>query len=228
MAEANPSVGVVAAYELEGDEVHLDGLPYPSTMLRGRDVGRLYFLRRKYLFGSPTSLLLRSELIRSRRPFYEERRWPFEDAHACFDLLRSWDLGFAHQVLNYTRRDNESIITPVLGFNFELLMRLTFVVVHGQHYLCEGEYSRCLRDAERRYFLYLAKCACARRRRPRDFWEYHRDGLASINYVLGWKNLWKWIPRAVLEKTWDAFWRRWDQGSRLDLVTDIRSGSLGL
>jgi hypothetical protein len=40
--------------------------------------------------------------------------------------------------------------------------------------------------------------------------------------------LWKWIPRAVLEKTWDAFWRRWDQGSRLDLVTDIRSGSLGL
>ena len=30
LAEAHPTVGIVAAYELEGDEVRLDGLPYPS------------------------------------------------------------------------------------------------------------------------------------------------------------------------------------------------------
>ena len=76
VAEAYPSVGIVAAYELEGDEVHLDGLPYPSTSLRGRDIGRLYFLRHKYLFGTPTSVLLRSELIRSRRPFLKKGDGP--------------------------------------------------------------------------------------------------------------------------------------------------------
>jgi glycosyltransferase involved in cell wall biosynthesis len=214
VAEANPSVGVVAAYELAGDEVHLDGLPYATTHFPGRHVGRLYFLKNKYLFGTPTSLLLRSDLIRSRRPFFEERRWPCEDAHACFDLLKTWDFGFVHQVLTYTRRDNESIITPMRAFNLESLARLTFVVVHGQDYLCEREYSRCLKDAERGYFLYLAKCAWARRREPPNFWEFHRSGLASINYALGWRSLWKWIPRAVLEKAWGAFWRSWDGDSR--------------
>ena len=45
VAEANPTVGIVAAYELEGDEVRLDGLPFPSPRLSGLYVGRLYFLR---------------------------------------------------------------------------------------------------------------------------------------------------------------------------------------
>ena len=118
-----------------------------------------------------------------------------------------------HQILTYTRRDNESIITPMLAFNFELLARLTFVVTHGQDYLGKEEYSRCLKDAERRYFLYLAKCACARRRQARDFWEFHRNGLASVGYSLDWRLLARWIPRALLEKTWDVFWSRWDRSS---------------
>ena len=92
VAEAHPTVGIVSAYELEGDEVRLDGLPYPSPAVSGREICRLYFLEGKYLFGTPTSLLLRSELVRSRDPFYDEtsravRGWP------C--LLRSVeDLGF--------------------------------------------------------------------------------------------------------------------------------------
>ena len=44
VAEADPTVGIVAAYELEGDEVRLDGLPFPSPRLSGLYVGRLYFL----------------------------------------------------------------------------------------------------------------------------------------------------------------------------------------
>lgn len=214
VAEAHPTTGIVSAYQLLGGWVGLVGLPYPSHVVPGRDVCRRYFLKNQYLFGSATSLLLRCELVRSRRPFYEERWWPCEDAHACFDLLKTWDFGFVHQVLTYTRRDNESIITPMRAFNLESLARLTFVVAHGQDYLCEEEYSRCLRNAEQQYFLYLAKCACARHRKTREFWQFHRDGLASINYFLDWRVLGKWIPRALLEKTWDAFWARWDRGSR--------------
>lgn len=211
VAEAHPSVGIVAAYQLEGDRVRLDGLPYPSTKLSGRHVGRLYFIKGTYLFGTPTSVLMRSELIRSRRPFYEERRWPFEDAHACFDLLRTWDFGFVHQVLTYTRRDNASIITPMLGFNLLGLLRLTALVAHGRDYLSEAEYRHCLNDAEQSYFRYLARCACALRRESREFWEFHRSGLASINYSLDGRLLRKWMPRVVLEKLWDAFWRAWDK-----------------
>jgi hypothetical protein len=38
--------------------------------------------------------------IRSRKPFYEERYAPFEDAHAYFDILKHWNFGFVHQVLD--------------------------------------------------------------------------------------------------------------------------------
>jgi len=212
VAEAHRTVGIVAAYELEGEQVCLDGLPYPSPVVSGREVCRLYFLEGKYLFGTPTSLLLRSELVRSRDPFYHECLAPFEDGHACFDLLKTWDFGFVHQVLTYSRRDNESILSRVRPFNLELLIRLSMLVVHGRNFLDAQEFDRCLRDAKRNYFHYLAKCACARHRKSSEFWEYHRSGLAAINYSLGWRLLGKWIPGALLEKTFDTILSAWEKG----------------
>jgi glycosyltransferase involved in cell wall biosynthesis len=211
VAEAHPTVGIVAAYELEGDEVRLDGLPYPSTAVSGRDICRLYFLEGKYLFGTPTSLLLRSELVRSRDPFYDERLAPFEDGHACFDLLRTCDFGFVHQVLTFSRRDNESILSRARLFNLELLIRLTMLVAHGRDFLDAREFERCLKDAERNYLHYLAKCACVRHRKSQEFWEYHRNGLAAINYSLGWRLLGKWIPGALLEKALDTILSSWER-----------------
>jgi glycosyltransferase involved in cell wall biosynthesis len=219
VAEAHPRVGMVAAYELEGDEVRLGGLPYPSPEVSGRDASRLYFLQGKYLFGTPTSLLLRSDLIRSRQPFYDERYAPFEDGHACFDLLKTWNFGFVHQILTYSRRDNNSIISKVRSFGLELFLHFSLLVAHGRDYLSDEEYHRCLRQAEREYFSYLSKCACAVHAESPDFWQFHRKGLASVNYSLDWKLLGKWIPRALLEKIWDTLWMRWDQ------MVDGRSGA---
>lgn len=214
VGEAHPAVGIVAAYELEGDEVRLDGLPYPSPEVPGREVCRRYFLRGTYLFGTPTSLLLRSELIRSRDPFYDERYAPFEDGHACFDLLKTWDFGFVHQVLTYSRRDNGGIVARVCEFGLRPFLHLSMLVAHGKDHLSPQEYDRCLELAERQYFVHLARCACARRREGPGFWEFHRKGLASISYSFDWKKLAKWLPRALIEKTWDAFWTRWDRDPR--------------
>jgi glycosyltransferase involved in cell wall biosynthesis len=213
LAEAHPSVGIVAAYELYGDEVRLDGLPYPSPEVPGRDICRLYYLRKVYLVGTPTSLLLRSELIRSRNPFYDERYAPFEDTFACFDLLRTWNFGFAHQVLTYSRRDNGSIFSQACESGYLHFDHLAIVVTHGQDYLSADEYQRCLKDAEKRYFLFLTRCAL--RGRDQKFWEFHRKSLASIDYFLDWRLLVAWIPRALLEKTWEAFWAGWDKSSRV-------------
>ena len=203
VAEAHPAVGIVGAYELEGDKVSLDGLPYPTPEIPGPQVCRLYFLRDMYLFGSVTSLLLRSELIRSRNPFYDERYIPFEDGHACFDLLRAWNFGFVHQVLTYSRRDNESIISPMRAFRFEFLVRLSMLIGHGRDYLCDEEYNRCLEVVEREYFLFLGRCAL--RGGSQEFWEFHRNGLASLNYSLGWRLLRHWMPSALLVEAAEGY-----------------------
>ena len=213
VAEAHPTVGIVAAYQLEGKHVALDGLPYPCQELSGRETCRLYFLNHVYLFGTPTSLLLRAELIRLKNPFYEERYAPFEDAHACFKLLKTWNFGFVHQVLTFSRLDDKSILSRAREFGLLHLDRFLAVIVHGRDYLSEEEYARCLKASERRYFLYLSRCAL--RGRTREFWELHRNGLASVNYSFNRRKLCKWIPRAILEKTWEAFWSRWDKNSSI-------------
>ncbi len=217
VAEAHPGVGIVAAYRLEGAEVVLDGLPYSSGMFSGRDVGRLYFFHGTYVFGSPTSLLMRSELVRSRNPFYDERYAPFEDGHVCFDLLRAWDFGFVHQVLTYSRWGNAGVMSRVRQFGIGPFVHLSMLVAHGRDYLSGEEYDRCLKRAEREYFLQLAQSACSLHRKTREYWEFHRSGMAAINYSFDWKMLAKWLPRAVIEKAWHAFWRRWDNDFRPDL-----------
>ena len=209
VAEAHPTVGIVAAYQLE-DEIRLDGLPYPSPQVSGRDACRMFFLKGKYLFGSPTSSLIRSEAIRNRRPFYDERYAPFEDGHVCFDLLKAWDFGFVHQVLTYSRYDNGGIMSRVRPFGIGPFLRLSTLVAHGRDYLSAVEYERCLKSAEREYFLQLTKSACTLHPETRDFWTFHRSALASMNYPFNWKKLARWLPRAVLEKAWESFWRRWD------------------
>jgi len=212
LAEKHPRVGIVSSYELEGNRVSLDGLSYLTRELSGREVCRIWFTKGEYFFGSPTSLLMRSELVRSRSPFYDEARTPFEDTHACFDLLRDWDFGFVHQVLTFSRRDNESILQDTRTFGMLYSLHLSTLVIHGRDYLTQDEYNRYLNIAEREYFRYLGKCRF--RGKGEKFWEFHRSQMASIDYSLDWRLWIRWIPLAMLEyignpkHTLDALWDR--------------------
>ena len=163
-----------------------------------------------YLFGTPTSLLLRSDIVRSRSPFYEERYAPFEDGHACFDLLRKWNYGFVHQVLTFSRRDNDSVLLSLRPFSFHRLLPFSMLVVHGRDFLSKEEFQKCLRTEERRYFSYLARGACSFHGNGKEFWDFHQKGLAAVNYTLDWRLLAKWVPRALVDKAWDTFWRIFD------------------
>ncbi len=210
LGETHPRVGIIAAYQLEGDHAGLSGLPYPSLEVPGGDICRLYFRRNMSLFGTPTSLLMRSELVRSRDPFYEERHAPFEDSHVCFDLLQTWNFGFVHQVLTYSRRDNESILKRIGPYQFELFTRLAKIVAHGRKYLPENEYRCFLKEAENKYFYFLGRAAL--QGRDPEFWKFHRKRLASINYIVNSAFITKWIllvllddignPKRTLEYLW--------------------------
>jgi glycosyltransferase involved in cell wall biosynthesis len=223
VAEAHPNVGIVSAYELEGDHASLgDGLPYPSPEVSGRDICRLIFLKGKFFFGTPTCLLMRSELVRSRNPFYDERQAPFEDADVCFDALRTWNFGFVHQVLTYSRRDNESILARIRPFEFTRFTRLAELVGHARNYLSEDEYRLCLKGAETSYFYFLGMSAL--QGKDAEFWKFHRQRLASINYSVNFAFMAKWIlvvlfdyignPKRTCEFLWPRRARIFAAGSR--------------
>src|SRR5690349_21028297 len=72
LAEKHPSVGIVGAYGLQAHEVMWAGLPYPSTVVSGREVCRRLLLDGLYVFGTPNSLLYRADLVRRHDPFFNE------------------------------------------------------------------------------------------------------------------------------------------------------------
>lgn len=198
VGEAHPSVGLIGAYQLEADHVGLNGLPYPSPEVPGGDVCRLFFRKNMHLFGTPTSLLMRSEIVRSRAEFYDERHAPFEDSHACFDLLQTWNFGFVHQVLTFSRRDNDSVLSRIGPYRFELPSRLSKIIAHGRKYLPEEEYQYFFKEAERKYFYFLGTSAL--QGRDAGFWNFHRERLTSLNYNLNFGFMAKWITLVLLDQ----------------------------
>jgi glycosyltransferase involved in cell wall biosynthesis len=179
VAEAHPSVGLVGAYRLDENAVNLAGLPYPSPVTPGRQICRLSLLNRLWVFGSPTSLLIRSDLIRSRPNFYNEANI-HADKEVCYDLLQTSDFGFVHQVLTYTRRHNESTTTFIRKFQTFRIGSLIVLKKYGPVYLSDQEYQSLLAYKLRSYYRFLGKKVFELK--DKAFWDYHRQELDRLGH----------------------------------------------
>jgi hypothetical protein len=74
LAEAQPTTAIVSSYRLIETELGGGGLRPNQTVLSGRDACRLFLLGGVFLFGSPTTVLYRADVVRARRPFFAEGR----------------------------------------------------------------------------------------------------------------------------------------------------------
>jgi len=193
LAVAHPRIGIVSSYSLWGVNIDGVGLPHGLDVMSGRDICRRQLIHGGFWFGSPTVVMYRADIVRSRDPFFSEGRL-HEDTEACYEILRSEDFGFVHQLLSYMRFDNESISQRVRDFNPNALDRLIVVVRYGPDFLTADEQERVLQRAERNYYRYLGRSAL--RFRGSKFWAYHREGLKTIGRGLPWLRL---VPGAVLD-----------------------------
>lgn len=181
VAEEHPTVGIVGAYGLDGSRVLWTGLPYPSTFVSGRELCRRALFGGPYIFGTATSLLIRSDLIRSRHPFYDEASL-HADQEVCFELLQISDFGFAHQVLTYSRIRPNSNHEFAQYIDSIALGNLGIVLKYGPIYLTSEEYETGKEPWLKSYYLLLAKSVL--RLRDRAFWEYHLRRLDALGYKL--------------------------------------------
>ncbi len=174
VGERHPRVGIVSGYCLRGTEVLNQGLPWPSTCVGGREICRRHLLEEVFLFGTPTQVLYRGEVVRGRRPFFSERAL-HEDTEACYEILRDWDFGFVHQVLSFWRWREDSISGRAAGFNPQALDRYIVSMKYGPEFLAGEDLLACQRLAERTFYSGLA--VAASRGVGRRFWAYQLDGL---------------------------------------------------
>jgi glycosyltransferase involved in cell wall biosynthesis len=151
LAEQNATVGIVSAYRLQEDGVvTLTGLSPSISVLSGREISRSTLLGEPYphLFGSPTSLLIRSDLVRARDPFYDpdydvSEEYPFtEDLAVCYEILRESDFGFVHQVLTFTRLDGRSPFSTFSRLGANVPEEINLISKYGPVYLTKAEYQR--------------------------------------------------------------------------------------
>jgi glycosyltransferase involved in cell wall biosynthesis len=177
LAEAHPSVAVVSSYRLRGRTVEGAGLARERQVLSGRDACRLHLVEDVYLFGSPTTVMFRADVVRSRTPFWAEGRL-HEDTEAVYEILADRAFGFVHQVLSFSRLDAGSITGRVSDFGPDLLDKLILFELHGRRLLSPDEFELHAGGHRARYLRFLAEAWL--RRRDADFWSYHRQGLRSI------------------------------------------------
>lgn len=186
VAESDTRIGVVGSYYLQGLFVRGSGIEVGRSKVAGGEVCRIQILQGRFFMGSPTTLMFRSEVVRSRKPFYAEGRY-HEDTEAAYEILQQHDFGFCHQVLSYIRIESNSITGLRQSFNPDLLDRLIIIERYGRSFLAEREFVEQLAKIRREHERFLAKCVLKFRGQP--LWKYHRDGLRTIDRAMPWPGI---------------------------------------
>jgi glycosyltransferase involved in cell wall biosynthesis len=182
LAEEHPSVAIVQSYRLQGTKVAGDGVPFPSTVVPGRDACRMWLLpSAPSILGAPSATLYRADIVRSRDSFWNEGSI-HADTEACLEFLEHRDYGFVHQVLVYYRLREDSMTSFSVSSQTYLPARLSDLVTYGPRYLSDSELERSIRVHLRLYYRALGSQVF--KRRDRDFWSLHRGKLASMGYPL--------------------------------------------
>jgi glycosyltransferase involved in cell wall biosynthesis len=197
VAEAHPTASIISSYHLTGATVCGGGVEWPIECIPGPTASRMHLLDGRFLFGTPTTLLYRAALVRSREPFYSESSL-HEDTELCHEVMVSSDLGFVHQVLSFNRVGNSGILTTVESFNWQLLDFYITLRKYGSLFLTREELADRIRTVRAEYLRLLGESALLRR--EPEFWAYHQKGLTSVGESLPSRlTLAPRVARAVLK-----------------------------
>jgi hypothetical protein len=196
LAEANPTIAIVGSYGLRNERVSWDGLPYPSTVIPGREICRNTLLGGPYVFGSPTSTLICADEVRKRPAFYNDAN-PHCDIEVCLDILRNRDFGFVHQVLTFTREHVAAESTFSKRFGTDYLGTLEHLAKYGRTYLSDEEFEGCLRQSWKSYYAFLG--AKVFHNKDKRFWEFHRNALERLGYSLSYRKVVKPVLGELLD-----------------------------
>ena len=203
VAEEHPNVGIVGSYQLSGAgpdwrawRVRWAELPYPSRVVDGRELCRLQLLGGPYVFGSPTSLMYRADLVRAQEEFFPNAS-PLADMSACYNSLQQTDFGFVHQVLSYERIHEQTESAVARSLNSYDPATLRDLVTYGPKYLTPQELEHRTEEVLSGYYRFLAVSAL--HFRDKEFWAFHRARMAECGYRFSGARL----AKAVATKSLD-------------------------
>lgn len=184
IAEAHPNISMVGAYWLSGrDSGPADpaplGIPHGVTVLTGQQMCWSFLMGGHYQFGTPTSLLYRSDIVRSRAHFFEEAL-ESADVEICLEFLYLRDFGFVPQILSFNRERENSAYDLAKKRGEEFHRDLVLLQRFGNRYLTQEEVKLRTRQVFQRYYQYLGSRVCSKI--GHEFWDFHFDNMRAVGY----------------------------------------------
>jgi glycosyltransferase involved in cell wall biosynthesis len=177
VAETHPTTDIIGSYYLRGDVVCGSGIQWPEERVSGRAASRLHLMEGRFVFGTPTTLLYRADLVARRDPFFSEDS-PHEDTDLCHEVMTGADLGFVHQVLSFSRVGNGGVLSSLETFYWETVDFYMTLRKFGPVFLSAEEFSERMHAVRAEYMTILAESKLLRR--EHEFWEYHQKCLATV------------------------------------------------
>jgi hypothetical protein len=168
----------------DGRTTNYDKGKYPTRVFSGRDICRIDFYRsgRPSVFGNPTTILLRSDIIlNSKEPFYDD--WHiFMDRDACYRILQKHNFAYIYQVLSFMRKHEGQLHSFMVKVGAYIACRFYILNKYGRFYLEEDEYKTLLNEKLKKYRAFLKHNSLKRINfyKEKEFWNYH----------LGYLSLW--------------------------------------
>jgi len=193
--EQSETIGLVSSYDMKGTKVRGSGYPCDTPFLKGREMGQMYMRSGLFVFGSPSTVMYRSQIVREQKPFFGVGLL-HEDTEKCLEILERWDFGFVYQILSFLRADNDSITNRTRGYEPHALDRYTMVQRYSSRFLEPSEADAIRRATKKSYYSVLAQQALSFR--SRLFWEYHKQGLKLLGESLDHPFLIRQIARRAL------------------------------
>lgn len=182
--ESHPTAAIVSSYEMYDAAVSNTGVPLGQSLLPGDHVIARTLLNEWYLFGSPSSVMLRAERVRAMGERYYDESLRHADIDACFRMIKGRDFGFIHQVLSCTRTHGESQTnTFTARYSTIVLESLCLLRKYGPDQLDQDTYRRTHRAALWHYRRRIARRLIGGG--GPSYWRYHRDKLTGFGYRLG-------------------------------------------
>ena len=164
------------------------------------------------MFGSPTSLLYRADLVRRTKTFYPNSS-PHCDTTACYQSLEDSDFGFVHQVLSYTRVHPESQTSRSLKFGIVRLEALGDFCRFGPKYLSPAEMKQRLNALTDWYYDALPR-VLLEQSGNKEFWQQQKVALQELGLQFSFAKLLRTVlakgfsrllkPRAAVKRLLEA------------------------
>jgi hypothetical protein len=166
--------------------------------LKGEEAAKMVLMKRNYLFGSPSTILYRADLVRKRDEFYDPYIF-HADTENCFELLKESNFAFVHQPLSYTRRHNEAATTFSTYYRTKKLYDLHAVKKFGDFFLTAKEKRKMLSKLIKIEHWKLARFLFVNHHR--DIFQYHKKELAKMDIEISWSMIFKYLFEMMIGRT---------------------------